>query len=68
MERGPVLEEVYELIRGQHQGMPLWDRFERFTRPPVKALQSRGIVRGRCVHAGLEQWACELYTIRWNPE
>ncbi len=25
MERGPVLEEVYDLIRGQHLEMPLWD-------------------------------------------
>jgi uncharacterized phage-associated protein len=27
MERGPVLEEVYLLIRGQHREMPLWDSF-----------------------------------------
>lgn len=25
MERGPVLEEVYRLIRGQHVDMPTWD-------------------------------------------
>ncbi len=29
MERGPVLEEVYDLIRGQHREMPLWDSFFR---------------------------------------
>jgi uncharacterized phage-associated protein len=29
MERGPVLEEVYEFIRGQHKDMPLWDRYLR---------------------------------------
>src|SRR5580704_6554415 len=29
MERGPVLEEVYELIRGQHVGMPVWDEYLR---------------------------------------
>jgi uncharacterized phage-associated protein len=29
MERGPVLEEVYSLIRGQHPDMPLWDRHFR---------------------------------------
>jgi uncharacterized phage-associated protein len=29
MERGPVLSEVYDLIRGQHTQMPLWDRFLR---------------------------------------
>ncbi len=29
MERGPVLEEVYDLIRGQHKEMPLWDSFFR---------------------------------------
>src|SRR5437016_5932606 len=27
MERGPVLEEVYELIRGKHCNMPLWDAY-----------------------------------------
>lgn len=27
MERGPVLEEVYDLIRGQHREMPLWDEY-----------------------------------------
>ncbi len=26
-ERGPVLQEVYDLIRGRHVDMPLWDRF-----------------------------------------
>lgn len=29
MERGPVLLEVYDLIRGQHKDMPLWDEFYR---------------------------------------
>ena len=30
MERGPVLEDVYDLIRGQHLEMPLWDEhFEK---------------------------------------
>jgi uncharacterized phage-associated protein len=29
MERGPVLEEVYDLIRGQHREMPLWAEFLR---------------------------------------
>src|SRR6266481_6666490 len=29
MERGPVLEEVYDLIRGQHREMPLWSQFFR---------------------------------------
>lgn len=27
MERGPVLEDVYDLIHGRHEDMPLWDRF-----------------------------------------
>src|SRR5262249_31384220 len=27
MERGPVLEEIYDLIRGRHKDMPLWDRY-----------------------------------------
>jgi uncharacterized phage-associated protein len=29
MERGPVLDEVYNLIRGQHREMPLWDEYFR---------------------------------------
>src|SRR5438105_4676814 len=29
MERGPVLEEVYDLIRGRHRHMPLWDEYLR---------------------------------------
>ena len=27
MERGPVLQDVYDLIRGRHAEMPLWDRY-----------------------------------------
>ena len=29
MERGPVLEEVYDLMRGRHKEMPLWDKYFR---------------------------------------
>jgi uncharacterized phage-associated protein len=29
MERGPVLEEVLELIQGRHRHMPLWDQYLR---------------------------------------
>src|SRR5262245_3077038 len=29
MERGPVLEEVYDLIQGRHRQMPLWDEYLR---------------------------------------
>ena len=29
MERGPVLEEVFDLIRGRHRQMPLWDEYLR---------------------------------------
>src|SRR5580700_367699 len=32
MERGPVLQEVYDLIRGQHAAMPFWDRYFRKNR------------------------------------
>jgi uncharacterized phage-associated protein len=32
MERGPVLEEVYDLIRGQHREMPVWDKYFRTDR------------------------------------
>src|SRR5712691_11826566 len=28
-ERGPVLEEVFDLIRGRHRHMPLWDEYLR---------------------------------------
>lgn len=31
-ERGPVLGEVYDLIRGRHREMPLWDVFLRTSR------------------------------------
>jgi uncharacterized phage-associated protein len=27
MERGPVLDEVYEFIKGSHRQMPLWDEY-----------------------------------------
>jgi uncharacterized phage-associated protein len=29
MERGPVLQEVFDLIRGRHRQMPLWDEYLR---------------------------------------
>jgi uncharacterized phage-associated protein len=29
MERGPVLLEVFDLIRGRHRHMPLWDEYLR---------------------------------------
>jgi hypothetical protein len=32
MERGPVLEGVYDLIRGQHREMTLWSQFFRTER------------------------------------
>src|SRR5258708_4715070 len=39
MERGPVLEEVYELIRGQHREMPLWSSFFSTNRYDLELLQ-----------------------------
>src|SRR6266852_2860195 len=39
MERGPVLEEVYDLIRGQHREMPLWDKYLRKDRYDLELIQ-----------------------------
>ncbi len=39
LERGPVLEEVYDLIRGQHREMPLWSSFVRRNRYEVELLR-----------------------------
>jgi uncharacterized phage-associated protein len=39
MERGPVLSEVHDLIRGQHTNMPLWDRFFRKDRYDLEMVE-----------------------------
>ncbi|MBX9678954.1 MAG: SocA family protein [Gemmataceae bacterium] len=39
MERGPVLEEVYDLIRGQHTDMPLWGDFLETKRYNIELIQ-----------------------------
>jgi uncharacterized phage-associated protein len=39
MERGPVLEEVYDLIRGQHREMPLWSEFLQKDRYDLQLLK-----------------------------
>lgn len=73
MARGPVLEEVYDLIRGQHQGMPLWDRFlkkDRYTleivhNPDVKKLAKYEIKKLQEVaerHQNDDEWALSQHT------
>jgi uncharacterized phage-associated protein len=39
MERGPVLLEVFDLIRGQHREMPLWDEHYRTDRYDLKRVR-----------------------------
>lgn len=39
MQRGPVLEDVYALIRGQHREMPLWSEFFRKDRYDLEVLK-----------------------------
>lgn len=39
MSRGPVLEEVYQLIRGQHNEMSLWDDFLRRDRYDLELIR-----------------------------
>ena len=40
MPRGPVLEEVYNLIRGQHRQMPLWGSYFRTSRYDLELLHA----------------------------
>jgi uncharacterized phage-associated protein len=67
MPRGPLLEEVYRLIRGQHVEMPNWDRFLRKERyelemiedPDVGALSKYEIKKLQEVaakHANHDEW------------
>lgn len=73
MERGPVLEEVYELIRGQHKDMPLWDGFLKKDRyalelvgdPDVKKLSKYEIRKLQEVghrHEDDDEWALSQLT------
>jgi uncharacterized phage-associated protein len=67
MPRGPVLEEVYHLIRGQHIEMPTWDQFLRKERydlemiddPDVGALSKYEIKKLQevaAIHANHDEW------------
>lgn len=73
MERGPVLEEVYDLIRGQHREMPQWDSFFRKERydllelcePDVGKLSKYEINKLQEVakkHEDKDEWALVQYT------
>jgi uncharacterized phage-associated protein len=73
MERGPVLEEVYSLIRGQHPDMPLWDRYFRKDRyslamtedPDVRQLSKYEIQKLQQVaekYAELDEWDLSAIT------
>jgi len=73
MERGPVLEEVDALIRGQHTEMPLWDEYLRKDRynlellkdPDVKQLSRYEIAKLQEVakkHEDDDEWALSRHT------
>jgi hypothetical protein len=73
MERGPVLEEVYDLIRGQHRDLPLWDsyfRTERYdlvevSKPDVGQLSKFEIAKLQEIakkHEDSDEWALVQFT------
>jgi uncharacterized phage-associated protein len=73
MERGPVLAEVHDLIRGQHREMPLWDEFlharnytlELRKDPDVGKLSRYEIARLQEIarrHADDDEWALSRLT------
>ncbi len=73
MERGPVLEEVYELIRGQHSQMPSWDEYFQKDRysltlrndPDVRTLSRYEIRKLQAVaeqYAELDEWELSRLT------
>jgi uncharacterized phage-associated protein len=68
MKHGPVLEEVYDLIRGQHGEMPLWGEYlrrihydlELVKEPDVKKLSRYEIAKLQEIarrHADDGEWA-----------
>jgi uncharacterized phage-associated protein len=72
-ERGPVLEEVHDLIRGQHVEMPAWDQYLRRDRydlmllqkPDVRQLSRYEIGKLQEVarrHANDDEWALSQKT------
>jgi uncharacterized phage-associated protein len=73
MERGPVLEEVYDLIRGQHVEMLVWDEYLRQARydlellkdPDVRQLSRYEIAKLQEVaqrYAEDDEWALSRHT------
>lgn len=73
LERGPVLEEAYDLVRGQHAEMPLWDKFFRKDRydlelvedPDVKKLSKYEIQKLQEIatrHLEDDEWALSRFT------
>jgi uncharacterized phage-associated protein len=45
MARGPVLKEVYDLIKGVHLGMPLWDSYLRKDRYALELVSDPDVGR-----------------------
>jgi uncharacterized phage-associated protein len=45
MARGPVLQEVYDLIRGRHLGMPMWDSYLRKDRYALEVVSDPDVGR-----------------------
>jgi uncharacterized phage-associated protein len=73
MERGPVLEEVYDLIRGQHRQMPVWDEYfqkdrydlKRINDPDVRQLSRYEIRKLQEVakeHSEFDEWELSRLT------
>src|SRR5437763_17099820 len=45
MQRGPVLEDVFALIRGEHRAIPKWSEFIRTDRYRLELTRDPGIGR-----------------------
>ncbi len=77
MERGTVLEDVYNLIRGRHPEMPLWDRYLQTDRfylvliadPDVRKLSRYEIEKLQLVaqrHENDDEWVLSDLTHRFG--
>ena len=73
MDRGPVLAEVYDLICGQHENLPAWDRFlkkDRYTvelvkNPDVRKLSRFEIKKLQEIadrHRNDDEWSLSQFT------
>lgn len=78
MERGPLPEEVYDLIRGRHRQMPLWDEYLRTSHFNVQMVKDPDVGQlsryeietlqeTACRHADDDEWDLSRLT-REFPE